>query len=657
MLHIRHAASMSDLFMLQRIEMSSSSPLPDLEPGRWRMLNYAWVSFFLTCGERGVYDDLAVDRCADLLSFNGRHGDGRVRGVLAAARAGKSARGTSGKSGCGRGGRSARGDWGRLRQPGPAQNLFTGLGINGKEAFMRKTNVVFCAAILGTSALACAQSTAPSGVAPDSAASPVDTSQSAPPPAQGGPKAAAPVQSSPRPGSGAGGPGPYTVVSWNEDWSYLRNPDHKTDFLDPIKYIPFNEDGDVYLSFGGQIRERFEDFNHALFGAGPQTRDGYYLQRYIAHADLHVGPDFRAYVEATSSFIDHRNGPTRPTDANRFDLMQGFVDMRLPFDDADSLTMRVGRQDLSYGAQRLISPLDWVNTRRTFDGGKLSFEMPHNTLDAFVVRPVIIDDIHPDQDDAHTTFSGIYDTWKLVDVLPRANTTFELYVLSLDKSSRAVEATSPAIKVGSDTYTLGTRLSATPRPWDFDVELDYQFGRSGTGTVNAWSVAMDGGYTFEQALFTPRVNLGFDAASGDRNPNNPDSQTFNQLFPLGHAYFGFIDVIGRQNIIDLHPGFELALARNKAYFQKLSFRTDYHMFWRENTNDAAYNAAGGVLRAAGTNRDQTIGSEVDLLLNWQIDRHLSAYAGYSHFFTGAFIDHTGANHDIDFIYTALQYDF
>jgi hypothetical protein len=34
----------------------------------------------------------------------------------------------------------------------------------------------------------------------------------------------------------------------------------------------------------------------------------------------------------------------------------------------------VGRQELLYGAQRLISPLDWANTRRTFEGGKLIWQ-------------------------------------------------------------------------------------------------------------------------------------------------------------------------------------------------------------------------------------------------------------------------------------------
>ena len=52
-----------------------------------------------------------------------------------------------------------------------------------------------------------------------------------------------------------------------------------------------------------------------------------------------------------------------------------------------------------------------------------------------------------------------------------------------------------------------------------------------------------------------------------------------------------------------------------------------------------------------------IGSEIDLLLNWQIDRHAAAYVGYSHFFAGEFIADTGPAEDIDFFYVALTYTF
>src|SRR6266576_5522216 len=47
---------------------------------------------------------------------------------------------------------------------------------------------------------------------------------------------------------------------FNEDWSVLRGVDlDKTDdFWDRLKFIPLTTDGSVWLSFGGQARERAE---------------------------------------------------------------------------------------------------------------------------------------------------------------------------------------------------------------------------------------------------------------------------------------------------------------------------------------------------------------------------------------------------------------
>ena len=85
------------------------------------------------------------------------------------------------------------------------------------------------------------------------------------------------------------GPPPYSVFRDTEDYTYLRDPKKHDDPFDPLKYIPLNSDGSDYLSFGGEIRERWEYYSQPPFGQGPKDTDGYYLQRYMLHADLHLG--------------------------------------------------------------------------------------------------------------------------------------------------------------------------------------------------------------------------------------------------------------------------------------------------------------------------------------------------------------------------------
>jgi len=464
-------------------------------------------------------------------------------------------------------------------------------------------------------------------------------------------------------------PPPYTLVRWNEDYSYLRTTPASGDPFDAIKYIPLGPD-DWYVSLGGQARYRYEYFNNLNFSPSPaaEDEDGYHLVRLLAHADFHLGQNFRVFVQGKSSMEDDRVGGPRPVDADEADIQQLFADAKFSLGAKDSVTLRFGRQDLLYGAQRLISPLDWVNTRRTFEGAKGSLVLGNQTIDLFWVRPVDINKEQLNDGDGQTSFAGIYDSIAIPELFKGGGTKLDAYFLALNRTDArfAVNAAATVPARDEDRYTVGVRLASTPKPFDFDVEGDYQFGTFGSQDISAWSIAAEAGYTLDKCPTAPRLYLGFDAASGNDNGNKGTFGTFNQLFPLGHAYFGYIDVIGRQNIVDLHPGAELNLIQNARYAKKVTLRTDYHLFWRENGNDAVYTVGAGaasspptagVLRAAGGSNEKYVGSELDFLLNWQVDRHLLLYGGYSHFFAGDFIQDTGASHDIDFAYMALVFTF
>jgi hypothetical protein len=107
----------------------------------------------------------------------------------------------------------------------------------------------------------------------------------------------------------------------------------------------------------------------------------------------------------------------------------------------------------------------------------------------------------------------------------------------------------------------------------------------------------------------------------------------------------------------VEPGLDLTLLEHEKYVQSLKLRTSFFEFWRQSVHDDVYTASGAVLRAPGTSDASYVGSELDLLLNWQIDPHLSAYLGYSHFFAGRFISQIGTSADIDFVYSAPIYTF
>jgi hypothetical protein len=445
----------------------------------------------------------------------------------------------------------------------------------------------------------------------------------------------------------------YTELRYNENWSYLKDPAARTNLVDPIKYIPLNKQGDIYLTIGGQERDRYEYFNNYQFGAGPQTPNGYNLIRLMLDADLHLGPYARIFVEGISATEQSRAGGPRASDENEADLYQAFVDFIAPISPNINLDIRAGRQVVIFGAQRLIGVSDFTNVRRTNDGVRGTLTSPGNTLDVFYMRPILVYPYDLDQETSGTYFGGVYDTWHVPGELSEADTKLEAYALFTQRKTTTYnEATG-----GEKRYTFGTRFTSYPMHFDFDLEPDYQFGLYNGEVTHAFSVAAIAGYTFANAPMTPRPFLGADIASGGsyRHPGD----TFDQLFPSAHDQFGTMDVLGRQNIIDVHPGFTLNLIKDKPWVKSLTLLTQYRQFWRESDQDGVYTSSGTLLRAApsGGSTATGLGSEVDIQVNWKLNRYFSAYTGYAHFFPGPYIRASGPDQSIDFAYTSVTFTF
>jgi hypothetical protein len=444
----------------------------------------------------------------------------------------------------------------------------------------------------------------------------------------------------------AGGVGDrsYALERWDEDYSDLKDPAARKDFFDPVKYVPLNDSGDAYLSFGGQARYRYDYFNNYSFGPGTNDEDGFHLQRYLLHADAHLLPNLRAFVQVNAGFVDGRAGGPRYGDVDDFDLQQAFVDIKSTDDANPFMFLRLGRQELAYGAERYVSPDDWRNVRRTFEGGKFALSVPHDTLEVFWVRPVRIDQQEPNDGDDQTTFAGAYNVTELPDVIRGASTRLETYLFFL---SQTPQSTPPNVPADADTYTLGARFVTRPGYWDFDVEANYQVGDFGSDDLGAWSVATEIGYTFQPVTLTPRLSAGLDAASGSADGTG----RFNQLFPPTYTYLGHLYLFGRPNVIDAHVGVDLHLT------DRITLFTAQHTYWRQNTNDGLFNLSGAQIRADNGTGASYIGTEFDIVLTWQIQRHVSAYLGYAHFWAGDFLADTGASKDADFLYASMTFTF
>ena len=86
---------------------------------------------------------------------------------------------------------------------------------------------------------------------------------------------------------------------------------------------------------------------------------------------------FAEFIDADSHY---ENAPARPIDVNRSDMLNLFGDVMVYDGSSGPIWARVGRQELLYGVQRVVSPLDWANTRRTFDGANPDGWVPEEKI-------------------------------------------------------------------------------------------------------------------------------------------------------------------------------------------------------------------------------------------------------------------------------------
>jgi len=163
-----------------------------------------------------------------------------------------------------------------------------------------------------------------------------------------------------------------TFLRFDEDWSVLRDgsPSGGRGVWDPIKYVPLSESGDVWMSFGGRFRARWEVWRHFDFGTAPTDSDDLLLYRGTFHANLRVHDWLRAFVQVKGAYATGRRlpGGNRAKDRDPLALEQAFVDLSSGLGNRGTGTLRVGRQQYQLGKQRLVSSLVWANTLRRWDG-------------------------------------------------------------------------------------------------------------------------------------------------------------------------------------------------------------------------------------------------------------------------------------------------
>jgi hypothetical protein len=270
--------------------------------------------------------------------------------------------------------------------------------------------------------------------------------------------------------------------------------------------------------------------------------------------------------------------------------------------------------------------------------------MGKSNLVFFWARPVKVAKYSFNRPDPATQFYGVHLNRKLAPGWG----TVEVYWYGLDNCLATYNGTTGR----ENRHTLGghqvNQIGKTA--FDYDLGGSIQVGSVGSQGILAHGIVTQLGYTVRKTWSTPRIYLGYDYASGDRQ-HGGDVGTFNLLFPTAHGTLGYADVVGRQNMQDVNFGMALNPAR------RWRIRLDGYSYWRASINDALYDKRGNVVLAASPGLPRKIGEEADLSVRYQLDAHTMILSGYSHFFPGAMVKQSGPHEPVDFFYSSVQFTF
>jgi len=422
-------------------------------------------------------------------------------------------------------------------------------------------------------------------------------------------------------------------VFYANDFSYLNDPGyHGSSLGDALKLMPLGQCGEWgTLDIGGQLRLRY----HGELGMGREgaagtarfqdTDNDFLLTRLRLYSNWKLNDRVRVFAEGIYADATDDGGDYFPRniDENRGDFLNLFIDLKL----TDNLTARLGRQELLYGTERVLSPLDWANTRRTFDGARLLYREGDWAVDNFFTYfvPVDVDDF--DESGDNQAFYGSYATYSGYE-----NFNVDAYYLGYDNDI-----------ANYSVHTLGMRLNGSMGDWLWDMEGGPQFGRqSGLGQDHSAIFATAGlGRKVSRLPGGATIWFYYDYASGDA-PGG-DFNGFNQLFPLAHKYLGFIDAVQRSNIEA--PNILLTMKPGPKWNLLI-------WYWHFMSNTAAAVPAIGNTPAQTASRN--LGDELDIILKRTIGPRSNVLLGWSHFWRGNKI--IGEN-DADFVYGQYTLNF
>lgn len=396
---------------------------------------------------------------------------------------------------------------------------------------------------------------------------------------------------------------------------------------------------EAQLVFSGQVRTRSELRN----GQGTPAVDT--IPAFFTSQRTRVNLAYTAYrMKFYASVQDVRVWGQDASTVNRvtldgfdgFMLHEGWAELNLA--DTTSifrnLVLKIGRQELVYDDVRLLGNLDWLQQARRHDAVLLKLDQNgwmFHLAGAFNQNAErksnhIYNGVPAGYPAGTNGMASLYKSMQFLYVARKMHFGTASFLAFKDDFSRFAFAAADSLKKNPiygkgvwSRFTTGGNLFGTVfRKVSFALSAFYQGGKYREGTeLNEYLLSASALYSVGRKF---SVGPGADITSGN-NGADPSRryQRFDPLYGTPHKFWGFMDYFyvadgfGSNGLADYY-----LKARYKAK-DNLSFLADIHRFVLPEA----------VTGADGTKLQKALGTEVDLVMNYNFTRNISLEAGYS----------------------------
>jgi hypothetical protein len=394
--------------------------------------------------------------------------------------------------------------------------------------------------------------------------------------------------------------------------------------------------GPVQFVIGAQARVRYEHFeNYTIKGYRPGDDDDMLLER--------VRLDFSAtFFESLRVFLQFQDAHSFLTKYDNDDFpksspIEDTMDIRQLYFECNTiggipLGFRMGRQQISYGDQRVFGPGSWGNTGRyAWDAAMVKGELGPVWADVWVGRNIQYkSDTWPNRGaDGFITlvaYSGIkYEHFR-----------FDIFYVYKNDEHGAEGHVSGDESIRSHSAGFQTEIKSG-KAFDASLTLIRQSGSYGNENLRAYGANVRAGIT-APVSWKPRIGGQITWGSGDSDPDDGVRETFDGLYGGKDIYFyGCLNLFTWSNIRDHEINFSVHPFENVTAF------VDYHYFTLDEARDAWYTTG---MKEHRRDKDGVsgvvLGHEIDVRLAFTICSYVEIMAGFGRMFPGEFIRNTGS---------------